>query len=74
MRLTALPLAPTPGSYTWTGRWAAARRAATSTLCKLDVLGEAAHQFTCHAKLIVTGSKRPRVDVLGRKTRCRFDQ
>lgn len=53
--------------------WAVGRckKGRHSTLCKLDVLGEAAHQFTCHAKLVVTGSKRLRVDVLGRKTRCR---
>ena len=53
--------------------WAVGRckKGRHSTLCKLDILGEAAHQFTCHTKLVVTGSKRLRVDVLGRKTRCR---
>jgi len=53
--------------------WAVGRckKGRHSTLCKLDILGEARHQFTCHTKLVVTGSKRVRVDVLGRKTRCR---
>ena len=53
--------------------WAVRRckKGRRSTLCNLDVLGESAHQFTCHAKLVVTGRKRLRVDVLGRKTRCR---
>ena len=53
--------------------WAAGRckKGRRSTLCKLDILGEAAHQFTCHTKLVVTGRKRLRVDVLGLKTRCR---
>ena len=52
--------------------WAVGRckKGRRSTICKIDILGEAAHQFTCHAKLVVTGRKRLRVDVLGRKTRC----
>ena len=53
--------------------WAVGRckKGRHSTLCKLDILGEAAHQFTCHTRLVVTGRKRLHVDVLGRKTRCR---